>query len=79
MNFKELNKVTVFDPDPMMSTDDIFPKIIIIIIIRFVKRQNVKRLPWRRWLEVAIIARLIVVKGIGRHPCKKTLRTAQHL
>ena len=34
---------------------------------------------FRSWLEVAIIARLIFVKGIGRYPWKKTLRTAQHL
>jgi len=26
VNFKELNKITVFDPEPMMSPDDIFPK-----------------------------------------------------
>ena len=26
VNFKELNKITVFDPEPiMMSPDDIFP------------------------------------------------------
>ena len=27
VNFKELNKITVFDPEPMMSADDIFPKL----------------------------------------------------
>jgi transposase InsO family protein len=27
VNFKDLNKVTVFDPEPMMSSDDIFPKL----------------------------------------------------
>jgi len=27
VNFKELNKITVFDPEPMMSQDDIFPKL----------------------------------------------------
>jgi len=27
INFKELNKITVFDPEPMMSLDDIFPKL----------------------------------------------------
>ena len=27
INFKELNKITVFDPKPMMSPDDIFPKL----------------------------------------------------
>jgi len=27
VNFKELNKVTVFDPEPMMSPDDIFPRL----------------------------------------------------
>ena len=27
MYFKELNKITVFDPEPMMSADDIFPKL----------------------------------------------------
>jgi len=27
VNFKELNKITVFDPEPMMSTDDIFPRL----------------------------------------------------
>ena len=27
LNFKELNKITVFDPEPMMSSDDIFPKL----------------------------------------------------
>ena len=27
INFKELNKITVFDPEPMMSPDDIFPKL----------------------------------------------------
>ena len=27
INFKELNKITVFDPVPMMSPDDIFPKL----------------------------------------------------
>ena len=27
MNFKELNKITVFDPEPIMSADDIFPKL----------------------------------------------------
>jgi len=27
VNFKELNKITVFDPEPMMSPDDIFPKL----------------------------------------------------
>jgi len=26
-NFKELNKITVFDPEPMMSPDDIFPRL----------------------------------------------------
>ena len=34
---------------PMMKTETI----IIIIIIRFVKRQNVKRLPWR-WLSIGL-------------------------
>ena len=28
VNFKELNKITVFDPEPMMSPDDIFPKLL---------------------------------------------------
>ena len=27
INLKELNKITVFDPEPMMSPDDIFPKL----------------------------------------------------
>jgi len=27
INFKELNKITVFDPEPVMSPDDIFPKL----------------------------------------------------
>jgi len=27
LNFKEFNKITVFDPEPMMSADDIFPKL----------------------------------------------------
>ena len=27
VNFKKLNKITVFDPEPMMSPDDIFPKL----------------------------------------------------
>ena len=27
VNFKEFNKITVFDPEPMMSADDIFPKL----------------------------------------------------
>jgi len=27
INFKELNKITVFDPEPMMSPDAIFPKL----------------------------------------------------
>ena len=27
VNFKELNKITVFDPEPVMSPDDIFPKL----------------------------------------------------
>ena len=27
VNFKELNKLTVFDPKPMMSADDTFPKL----------------------------------------------------
>ena len=27
VNFKELNKITVFDPEPMMLPDDIFPKL----------------------------------------------------
>ena len=27
VNFKELNKITVFDPEPMMSPDDIFQKL----------------------------------------------------
>jgi len=27
MNFKELNKITIFDPEPMMSPDDIFPRL----------------------------------------------------
>jgi len=27
VNFKEFNKITVFDPEPMMSPDDIFPKL----------------------------------------------------
>ena len=27
INFKELNKITVFDPEPMMSPDNIFPKL----------------------------------------------------
>ena len=37
--------------------------IIIIIIIRFVKRQNVKRLPWRGGLHTAWLQG--VVTGIG--------------
>ena len=27
VNFKDLNKITVFDPEPMTSPDDIFPKL----------------------------------------------------
>jgi len=27
INFKELNKITVFDPEPIMSPDNIFPKL----------------------------------------------------
>jgi len=27
VNFKVLNKIIVFDPEPIMSTDDIFPKL----------------------------------------------------
>ena len=27
VNFKDLNKITVFNPEPMMSPDDIFPKL----------------------------------------------------
>jgi len=27
VNFKELNKITVFDLEPMISPDDIFPKL----------------------------------------------------
>jgi len=27
VNFKDLNKITVFDPEPMTSADDIFPKL----------------------------------------------------
>jgi len=27
VNLKELNKITVFDPEPMMSSDDIFPRL----------------------------------------------------
>ena len=27
VNFRELNKITVFDPEPLMSPDDIFPKL----------------------------------------------------
>jgi len=27
VNFKDLNKIIVFDPEPMMSPDDIFPKL----------------------------------------------------
>ena len=27
VNFKELNKITVFDPEPVMSPGDIFPKL----------------------------------------------------
>jgi len=27
VNFKELNKITVFDPEPMMSPDDTFPRL----------------------------------------------------
>ena len=27
VNFKDFNKITVFDPEPMMSPDDIFPKL----------------------------------------------------
>ena len=27
INFKELNKITVFDPEPMMLPDDIIPKL----------------------------------------------------
>jgi len=27
VNFKELNKITVFYPEPMISPDDIFPKL----------------------------------------------------
>jgi len=26
VNFRELNRITVFDPEPMMSPDDIFPR-----------------------------------------------------
>ena len=28
VNFIELNKITVFDSEPMMSADDIFPKLV---------------------------------------------------
>ena len=28
VNFKDLNKITVFDPEPMMSPDDILPKLL---------------------------------------------------
>ena len=27
INFKELNEITMFDPEPMMSPDDIFPNL----------------------------------------------------
>ena len=27
VNFKKLNKITVLDPEPMMSPDDIFPRL----------------------------------------------------
>jgi len=27
VNFKELNKITIFDPEPMLSPDDIFPRL----------------------------------------------------
>ena len=27
VNFKELNIITVFDPEPIMSPNDIFPKL----------------------------------------------------
>jgi len=27
VHFKDLNKITVFDAEPMMSADDIFPKL----------------------------------------------------
>jgi len=35
--------------------------IIIIIIIRFGKRQNVKRLPWRWWVEFQVFPSTCIV------------------
>jgi len=49
MNFEELNKITVFDPEPMMSPDDIFPKLAgsqFTVPLIFVKDSGLYR--WKR-------------------------------
>ena len=37
VNSKDLNKITVFDPEPMMSADDIFPKLAGSKILQYIR------------------------------------------
>jgi len=45
VNFKELNKITVFDHEPMMSPDDISPK---LSATRSIFRKDTEPYPWRK-------------------------------
>jgi len=50
--------------------------IIIIIIIRFVKRQNVKRLPWRGGLHTAWLQGVVTGIGLQRPVYSRTAELA---
>ena len=48
VNFKELNKITVFDPEPMMSPNDIFPNQGVSFIARLTFVKDIGLFPWRK-------------------------------
>ena len=53
VNFKELNKITVFDPEPMMSPDDIFPKLAgSLFTARLTSVKDIGLFPWRKSLKI---------------------------
>jgi len=53
VNFKELNEITVIDPAPMMSPDDIFPKLAgSLITARLTSVKDIGLFPWRKSLNI---------------------------
>jgi len=53
VNFNELNKITVFDPEPMMSPDDIFPKLAgSVFTARLISVKDIGLFPWRKSLKI---------------------------